>query len=649
MGLRRFSGFAIVFFAAIFSISLHAQFQEPTREELQMTMDPKAPGASAVYLYFEDITDQLNFTRSYYARIKVLADKGKELATVRIPYEPGEEKIAQVEARTIHADGTVVPFTDKPTDLMDVKTKGFQLNTLVFTLPSVDVGSILEYRIKIRYPQGVGYPTWMIQKDYFIHKAHYFFKPSEYRQLSWFARIPAEGKIITDKKGYTLDLADIPALPDDDWMPPLNTINWRVSFFYTYSKTTADYWQDAGKYWGNAVYEAVNPNAGLKKAVSEIVAPGDTESQKAQKIYAAVMKLDNTDFTREKSKAERKQEKIKDVKNVEDIWKQKSGSADDIALLYIALARAAGLKVDPVEVVDRSRALFDENVLSSRQLDDYIAVAQLDGKDIFLDPGEKWCPFGTLDWRHNLTSGFRLVDKQGAIVHTPSASFTNSITTRVADLTVDANGEVTGTLRFVLTGQSALNWRQIALQNDEEEVKKQFNESVRSDIPDGVQADFDHFVGLGDFESDLMGIVRISGNLGTVTGKRLILPGLFFESRAKHPFVTEEKRTIPVDVHYPGVEIDNVSYHLPAGFTVETTPSNAKLAWPGHALFQVESKQTGDTVNVARKLTSAYTILDPKDYSTLHDFYQKVAEGDQQQLVLTRVTAAGEVLTHNSE
>jgi hypothetical protein len=61
---------------------VRAQFQQPTDEELKMTADPKAPGAAAVYLNVEEITnDQLHY-HSFYARIKVLTEKGKELATV---------------------------------------------------------------------------------------------------------------------------------------------------------------------------------------------------------------------------------------------------------------------------------------------------------------------------------------------------------------------------------------------------------------------------------------------------------------------------------------------------------------------------------------------------------------------------------------
>jgi hypothetical protein len=621
---------------------LNAQFKEPTKEELRMTADPKAPGASAVYLYFEDITDQLNRTRSFYERIKVLTEKGKEAATVHVPYEPENDKIADVEGRTVHSDGSVVALTDKPSYLVDVKTKGYQLNTLVVTLPSVEVGSILEIRIKVKFSFNVGAPTWMIQHSNPIQKAHFVFKSSDpyLSGLGHVSRFASDAKVGCDNGTCTLEVNNVPALPDDDWMPPLNTLKWRVSFFYTSFKTRDEYWKYAGKEWGDIVRELVNPTGGLKKAAAELVAPGDTETQKAEKIYAAVMKLENTDYTRQKSKIERKKEKIKDIKNIEDVWKQKTGPSSDIALLYVALCRAAGLKVDPMSVVDRSMAIFDEDLLSFLQMDDFIAVAKLDGKEVYLDPGEKMCPFGTLHWKHNLAAGFRLVDKAGILAHVPAANYASSKVTRVADLTVDESGGVKGIVRFILTGQDALYWRQLTLQNDEDEVKKQFNESFRDQIPDGVQAEFDHFLGLDDYNSNLMGIVRVSGNLGSATGKRFFLPGLFFESHAKHPFVAEEKRTIPVDVHFPRTEIDDITYYLPPGLIVESAPNKTNLNWPDYAIFKVDSGLKPGIVEVARSLIYNFTILDPREYSGLHDFYQKVASADQQQLVLTRSTVA---------
>src|SRR5437660_393538 len=122
--------FALCCVISAFPSILHAQFQAPTKEELEMTSDPKAPGADAVYLYREEKTDDALHYHSDYVRLKVLTEKGKELATVRTPYEHRNFKVTDIQGRTIHSDGTVIPLKTKPSDLMDVKTKDFQLNTM---------------------------------------------------------------------------------------------------------------------------------------------------------------------------------------------------------------------------------------------------------------------------------------------------------------------------------------------------------------------------------------------------------------------------------------------------------------------------------------------------------------------------------------
>jgi hypothetical protein len=85
---------------------------------------------------------------------------------------------------------------------------------------------------------------------------------------------------------------------------------------------------------------------------------------------------------------------------------------------------------------------------------------------------------------------------------------------------------------------------------------------------------------------------------------------------------------------------DEVAYHLPSGFSVESMPQTASAAWPDHALVKIAAKPTQDGVIVERNLVYNFTILDPKEYPNLHDFYQKVAAADQQQLVLTRTATA---------
>ena len=174
---------AILLLAVASPAFLRAQFQQPSDEELKMTSDPKAPGAAAVYLDIQENANDNLHVQSVYARIKVLTEKGKELATVEVPYLQGNTKVTDIKARTIHSDGTVIPLVGKPEDLLVVKSKSkngeqFQVDRKVFTLPSVEVGSILEYRYDIRTDDNLySSPSWEIQRPYFVHKAHYYFLP----------------------------------------------------------------------------------------------------------------------------------------------------------------------------------------------------------------------------------------------------------------------------------------------------------------------------------------------------------------------------------------------------------------------------------------------------------------------------------------
>ena len=69
---------AAVAAGVIIAVPCLAQFQEPTKEELQMTAEPKAPGAKSVYLYVEDQQDDSKSARVFYDRVKILTEKGKE-------------------------------------------------------------------------------------------------------------------------------------------------------------------------------------------------------------------------------------------------------------------------------------------------------------------------------------------------------------------------------------------------------------------------------------------------------------------------------------------------------------------------------------------------------------------------------------------
>ncbi|HMD76803.1 MAG TPA: DUF3857 domain-containing protein [Terracidiphilus sp.] len=647
------------------------KFQEPTKEELQMTSDPKAPGVPAVFLYLEETTDNHNHYESRYARIKVLTEKGKEWATVEVPHFAVLNGTPIIAGRTIHSDGTVIPLVGKAADLLVVKNDKNNVKKAVFNLPSVEVGSVLEYRWTVPMTgtrfQDEGdvsggffagalagqIPEWEVQQEIFVHKAHFYFNP--YSELMtgglfearagtgflYTQRLPSGNQVIESQQGdFTLDIQDVPAIYHEADAPPLDNLRYKVMFYWSRFRTAPLYWDNEGQRWSKDLDHFASQSQAIRDAASQITVGADTPEAKARKLYDAVQALENTNFTRTKSEAEREQLHLKkDLKKAQDVWSEKSGSSNDIAALYLALARAAGLQADGMQVADRSKRIFDPNYLSLDQLDALLVVLRIDGKDIYLDPGEKLCPFGQLHWSHMLAGGMEETAKEP--VYTPLNLTKDAITARNADLTVNASGEITGAVKIVMNGPAALHWRQLNLTSDPEEVKKQFNESLHELLPQGITGEVDRFVGLESAAANLAVVFKVSGQLGTSTGRRLLLPGFFFSTGAHPQFVAEEKREAAVDLHYAEQVIDDAVYHLPAGYTVESAPQPSQLPWPDHATLIVKTGSASGVIEIRHTFARFFVLLDPKDYPALRDYYQKIATNDQQQLVLVQAAGAG--------
>ncbi len=639
MRILKLLGGAILVTTAISALPLRAQFQPPNPDELKMTSDPKAPGADAVYLDIEETDTSNGGFGERYARLKVLTEKGKEAATIQITYPAGELNIGGIRGRTIHPDGTIVPLNVKPEDLLDVKSGDYRLQRKVFTLPSVEVGSILEYAYQVRDTWEA--PTWWVQRKFFAHKEHFLFTPidADFFNLIWWPNLPQGTMVKKDVGGrFNLDVTDIPPAPDEEWMPPIDSVLYKVRFYYAsryHSLDVDDYWKDGAQEWSKDIDKFAEPTKAIHDAVNSLVAPSDSDLDKAKKIYAAVQALDNTEFTRAKSESERRQLRLKEPKRAEDTWNQKSGNRQEIALLYLAMLRAAGLTAYAMQVVNRDLGVFDASFMSLWQLDDDVVILSTGGKEIVLDPGEKMCPFGIVNWKHSHAEGLRQsADGPGRAV-TPTQVFGANTIKRSGDLMVDPHGAITGTLQIVMVGQEALAWRQTALEVDAVELKKQFDRDLGQVVPEGVEAHIDHFLGLDDVDSLLMAVVKVTGTLGTATSKRLILPGFFFETREPEPFVNEGTRLERIDMHFASQITDQLTYDLPPGAAVEGTPQDTKVAWADRAIYIVKTKSDGEGITVARVLARAFDEAKPEDYQDLRGFYQKVAAADQGQLVFT--------------
>jgi Domain of Unknown Function with PDB structure (DUF3857)/Transglutaminase-like superfamily len=641
--LRRF----LPLFAIAVLISSQAradQWTKPTPEELQMTADPADPSAAAICLLRDERVDDKIHVHYVYMRIKILTEKGKEYADQEIS-EGTQLKIQGVEGRTIHSDGTVIPFTGKPYQKLVEKAGTQKYKATVFSLPDVQVGSILEFRYTLEYESNLVFsPRWYLQGPLYTRKAHFYFLPSEHAlddghggvikgHTAYAAYLPSGAAVsyAPSSKSYSLDVQNIPAFPEEELMPPIHNYMYRALFYYTGARTSEEYWSDEGKFWSRSVDRFIDAGK-LSSVVTQIVSPSDTPAQKLQKIYGAVMKIENTSFTRQHSGAEDKAQGVR-IKTAADIWEQKRGNRDEITRLFVGLARAAGFRAYVGYVTNRDRNFFAVDYLTMDQLDDEIAILPIDGKDQFFDPGERYAAYGELHWKHTATQGLRQIEKGTALLSTPIPAYKSTTVLRTAYLDVQPDGKVTGSLRLILTGVPALHWREFALSNDEDALQQQLTNTVQEQMPAGIEVKALHFMGLADWEKNLQVVFSVNGSMGTVTGKRVFLPATFFESTS-HPLFALEKRTMPVDLSYPYIREDSVTMKLPQSLDVESLPKDTEFSYPQNALYSAKFTREAGTVKAVRVMAVANVIYQSSEYPALKDFYQKVNAKDKEPAVL---------------
>ena len=642
--LRRFLPIA----AIILLLSAQARadsWAKPTPEELQMTAESAAPGAAAIYLLRDERADDKIHIHSTYVRLKVLSEKGKEYADQEITYEGAQFKVFGVEGRTIHSDGTVIPFTGKPYQKLLDKSGTEKYKATVFTLPDVQVGSILEYRYTLGYESNIVLsPRWYLQGPLYTRKAHFFFQPSDRMiedghggvmqgRVAYTSFLPKGASVVYSPaaKNYSLDVENIPAFPEEEYMPPMHNYSFRTLFYYTVARTTDEYWGNEGKYWSKGVDRFIDQGK-LSSIASQMVTPSDTPAQKLQKIYDAVMTLENTTFTREHSDAEDKALGIK-IKTAADIWGQKRGTRDEITRLFVGLTRAAGFKAYVGYVTNRDRNLFVPDYLNMAQLDDEIAIVLVDGKDQYFDPGERYAVFGNLHWKHSAAQGIRQTDKGAVIFLTPTPGYKSTSEFRTAYLEIQPDGKVTGTIRLSLTGSRALYWREFALNNDEDALKQRFTDSVQRQMPAGIEVKADHFLGLNSWTTNLQGVFKVTGSMGTATAKRIFLPATLFESTSQ-PLFALDKRTQPIDLDYPYAIQDEVTIKLPPAFDIESLPRDADVTYPQNALYRAKFTREPGMVKSVRVMVLGNFIYTAEEYPPLKDFYQKVNAKDKEPAVL---------------
>ncbi|MGQ0833308.1 MAG: DUF3857 domain-containing protein [Gammaproteobacteria bacterium] len=612
-----------------------------SRDELEIKREPKAPTASAIFLYRQVDRDDTAPDEYVYARIKVLTEEGRKHANVEIPYARGSESIGFLQARTIRSDGTIVDFDGTVYDKELVKARSYRVMAKSFTLPNVEVGSIIEYRYRRQLPHGwVFNSRWVLSDDLFTRRAVFSLKPSRHYTLKWgWPRgLPPDTEAPKrERDTIRLETRDVPAFVTEEYMPPEDLMKYRVEFIYEDEDSDqadfARYWKAFGKRAHKRVAAFASPRPALQQAAAEIVQPDDSAETKVRKIYARVQQIRNLSFERNKTEQEAKRENLTEILNAEDVWRRGYGNGLEITWLYLALVRAAGLEAHAVLVAPRDDYFFSPQHMNSRQLNSNAVFVKLGDRELFVDPGTPFAPFGLLPWSHTGVVGLRLDKDGGTWVRTPLPPPADSRVERKAALKL-TRGSLEGKVTVTYTGLEAL-WRRLRERNEDDTHRQQFLErDLKADVPAGIDVKLTNMPDWGGIETPLVAEfdLRVPG-WAAAAGKRALLPVGLFGGGEKHVF-EHGARVHPVYFRFPYQHTDEVAIELSPGWQVSSLPK-ARNADINVAKYSMTSQAAGGALNLRRELTSDLALLKAEFYGALRDFYQSIRAGDEDQAVLS--------------
>jgi uncharacterized protein DUF3857 len=643
---------AVLSLASFHRLYAFDDWQPINPDELKMTADAAHQG-DAIILYHEETADDMTRHRYVYKRLKVLTEKGKDRASVEIPYDAKYVGIADIRARTIAPDGTITPLTGKAFNSTIVKAQGVKYLAKTFTLPNVQVGSIIEWKYTEYWEDYVFAPHWVVQDDLVTKRAKFTFVPMfkanhyiEDRRGQILDRVyysviglPENTAIKTTANNrMELELKDIPAFEPEDFEPPSDLLKMRVNFYYGTDKMgkPQEFWKGEGKYWSKEVDRFAGHSAAVAAAANHLVTPTDTADQKARKIYAYVQKIKNLTFTNEEGALEDiLSREIREKRTVDKVLENNEGYRDEIARLFWAMAKAANLQAYLMRVADRDEYFFQQNVPNPSQLTSEIVIVMVDGKEKFLDPGTPLCPFGHLAWQHTSTQGIRQTgDGSTALGVTTEANYKDAISKRVGNIAISEDGNAKGSIGIGWAGEEALAHKLRGLKTDAAGRKKELEDELQSMLPSGATVQLVSSDGWEDAEKQLSATFKVEiPSYASSVGKRMLVPTNLFESRNRQPFAHGDRKQ-PVYFNFPYYLMDETTITFPAMFQMENLPEVQPVR-TDYSIYTLAHTAKGNSVKISRSYAMGGIAFHQNEYEGLRKFFGAVNAGDTQSLVLT--------------
>jgi hypothetical protein len=670
----------ILLLAGLVPAAAQEKWLPVTPEELALTSCPQQPGAPAVYLYREEVTRDEGLSVTVYDRLKVLTAAGKEYGTVEVPVFRGYYALKNLKARVVRPGGEAREFSGQVLEKTVLRAGRIKISVKTVALPDIDVGSIIEYRLRYEYDPSKmasmeaqnsllslsggrrtvvegGFPpaekvsswpacAWEIQAPLFTYKARFVYVPYHKGQIYAFGRnmrlawsshgLPGGPP---EMNGVLVELAlqDVPAYEDEEYMAPEDLGQMGVDFFFLDNTVGGadEYWRNESSVWRKGAEAFLRSSPGVAAESERLLAGLTDPLAKLKKLYARAQQVRNLSYDLTLTSQDVKAQGIKSNRSAGEVLNRNYGIRSDITRAFTVLARAAGFTADVARVVSRDDKFFHENLISLyRQFDSEIAVVKTGDQEWFLDPATPFCPFGTIRWFCSDTTLIKTGTETPTFLTSPVSPPAAALTRREINLLLDSSGNLTGAANAVFHGQEALVRRLEHLDDDEATAKKDLEDEMTALLPAGARVTLLNVENLKSSEDEIRARFGISiPDFATQAGGRMLLPASPMQGGRRYPF-RHARRVHSVYFSYPYRETDDIIITLPAGMAVESLPAPREHKRQFSEFTLTCAAEEGGKLHVRRDFVIKNSLVPVEQYPVLKSFFDQVRESDEGQAIL---------------
>ena len=574
---------------------------------------------------------------TYYVRLKVLADAGKEYADIRVRYyvgDKGTENISAIKAQTTNFEnGKGETIKVSKDGIFDVDLNdGYREMRISF--PNVQVGSIIEYQYKKADKNITFIDGWTFQNKLPTLYSKYGIKmiPSlEYRTLGQGQNYSVNVEKSSEYDNHSWTLRNIHSLKEEPFMKNYRDYVDRIEFqlaSYQISGMNGPEWKNMLNTWevlGNEVISIYNQKGfyrsnPIEKELLEVNLKGNTQLETAKNAYYYLrnnFRVEGEDW-------------IYPEQNLNQLLKSKVGSPAELMLALMGVLKSEGITCEPVLIGSKGYGRSDIVPFPFlNQFDEIILLADLDGKPQYLDLSLSDAPFGYVDLDKHVSGGLYLQKEQSRLI--PIAIQHNSNSSYYSQVKLNEEGQ--------LVMQNSLrnfSYRGLNLAQKIEGIQKR-NETLEKLFDEEEGVVYENFKVNNILEEKDMVTINFDMKFAENVDEEMILfSPLKFSSFAENPF-TQEYRVFPVDFGYAFTETYNTIVSVPNGYEIDDYPLEAGYTIEGeYVTFIYSPSIINDNLKITARLMVNAPLIPASEYQNLKYFMESVASKLSEPVVLKK-------------